>query len=389
LSNRYQPVIHAWSYKTNYLNAVCATLHQEGSWAEVVSVFEYDKARALGVPSEKILVNGPHKNRGFLTRCIQEGARVHIDNLDELTLLASLAETLNIRTSVTLRINFDTPYTEDWSRFGFNLSSGAAFAAAMQIADSSHLHLRGLHSHIDTFVLEPKAYQVQIEKMCEFMNLIEQHRHIVIDSFDLGGGFASQNLTQQTVLMAQKTPSFDDYAQVICTAMTNIAAQRQAAGKPHLTLILESGRAVIDDAEMLLSSIVARKRLPDGRASYSMDAGVNLLFTAFLYQHAVKPTRALSGTTEETVLYGSLCMNTDVLRHSVQLPALAVGDSLVFCPVGAYNNTQWLQFIEYRPNVVMIAENGQVSVVRRAETLADINGFENLPPHLQNGFNFA
>ncbi len=34
---RYPKVQFAWSYKTNYLDAVCHVFHQEGSWAEVVS----------------------------------------------------------------------------------------------------------------------------------------------------------------------------------------------------------------------------------------------------------------------------------------------------------------------------------------------------------------
>jgi len=46
-STRYPKVQFAWSYKTNYLDAVCSVFHQEGSWAEVVSGFEYDKAIQL------------------------------------------------------------------------------------------------------------------------------------------------------------------------------------------------------------------------------------------------------------------------------------------------------------------------------------------------------
>ena len=52
---RYPKVQFAWSYKTNYLNAICNVFHQEGSWAEVVSRFEYDKALSNGVPGDKIL----------------------------------------------------------------------------------------------------------------------------------------------------------------------------------------------------------------------------------------------------------------------------------------------------------------------------------------------
>src|ERR1700751_430458 len=31
---RYPKVQFAWSYKTNYLDAICNIFHQEGSWAE-------------------------------------------------------------------------------------------------------------------------------------------------------------------------------------------------------------------------------------------------------------------------------------------------------------------------------------------------------------------
>ena len=55
---------------------------------------------------------------------------------------------------------------------------------------------------------------------------------------------------------------------------------------------------------------------------------------------------------EATVLYGPLCMNIDVLREQVQLPPLSVGDRVVFRNVGAYNVTQWMQFITMRPAVV-------------------------------------
>ncbi len=388
--SRYQPVIHAWSYKTNYLNAVCATLHQEGSWAEVVSGFEYEKARALGVAGSRILFNGPHKKRAILERCVAEGARIHLDNLDELYLLDTIAREMDKITAVTLRLNFETGYTEAWSRFGFNLESGAALDAAIRIGNSSHLRLRGLHSHIGTFILDPRAYQVQVEKMCLFMETIEQHTSALIDSLDIGGGFASQNAVQGIYLPTEQVvPTTSQYADAICGTLSKMTAQREAQGKPRLTLILESGRGVVDDSEVLISSVVAGKRLPDGRASYVMDAGVNLLFTAFWYNHRVKPTRLLQGVPEETVLYGPLCMNIDIVRQSISLPPLSVGDSLVISPVGAYNNTQWMQFIEYRPNVLMVHENQQVSVVRRAENLADLNNFEHLPTHLNGNFKFA
>jgi diaminopimelate decarboxylase len=56
----------------------------------------------------------------------------------------------------------------------------------------------------------------------------------------------------------------------------------------------------------------------------------------------------------------------------------------VISPVGAYNNTQWQQFIEYRPNVVLVHENGQVSVIRQAENLSVMCQQDRLPAHLRD-----
>ena len=59
-ASRYPRVQYAWSYKTNYLGAICNVFHQEGAWAEVVSGFEYAKARSAGVPGNEIILSLIH-----------------------------------------------------------------------------------------------------------------------------------------------------------------------------------------------------------------------------------------------------------------------------------------------------------------------------------------
>jgi len=382
---RYSDVVYSWSYKTNYLGAVCNTLHQEGAWAEVVSIFEYQKARSLGMPAEKILFNGPHKSRSTLELVVAEGARIHLDNLDELYLLDDVAQQADKQVNVTLRLNFDTGFTDPWTRFGFNIESGQAIDAARLIAESKALNLCGLHSHLGTFVLDPRAYTAQINIMCAFMEHIETATGCEIDSIDIGGGFASLNTLHGTYLPPEQVvPTTDQYAEAICTALNLATKNRVAQGKRKPRLIMESGRGVVDDAEILVTSVIANKRLPDGRRSSVIDAGVNLLFTGFWYNHQVTPVQPLEGIAEDTVLYGPLCMNIDVMRASIMLPPLNVGDALVFSPVGAYNNTQWMQFIEYRPNVIMIDTEQQVHVIREAEDLAVVTAQERMPTHLSS-----
>jgi len=384
---RYPMVLFGWSYKTNYLGAICNTFHQEGNCAEVVSAFEYQRARSLGVPGHCILFNGPYKSRAILQQAVKEDAHIHIDHLDELYLLEDIANELGREVPVTIRLNFDTGYTEPWSRFGFNVESGQAMDVAWRICSSHHLKLIGLHSHIGTFITEPQAYRTQIRVMCDFMQAVEAKTQCVIEYLDIGGGFASLNSLQGIYLPPEQVvPSIEQYAEAICETLTELTHERVAQGRERPTLVLETGRAMVDDAEFLISSVVANKHLPDGRRGVVMDAGVNLLFTAFWYNHQVTPTRQLQGKPEETVLYGPLCMNIDVIRQSIMIPPLNVGDTLIFSPVGAYNNTQWMQFIEFRPNVVMIDMQSNVELIREQENLSVVIAQEKLPEHLKQAY---
>ena len=84
---RYPKVQFAWSYKTNYLSAICSVFHQEGSWSEVVSEFEYDRARKLGMDVRHILFNGTDKSSGALTlRTLQTIRDIAADPSEKIVL---------------------------------------------------------------------------------------------------------------------------------------------------------------------------------------------------------------------------------------------------------------------------------------------------------------
>ena len=123
--------------------------------------------------------------------------------------------------------------------------------------------------------------------------------------------------------------------------------------------------------------------MSDGRRATILDFGVNLLFTSFWYEHKISPAQDFTHHTEDMVLYGPLCMNIDVVRQSVNLPLLNRGDQVVVHKVGAYNMTQWMQFIQMRPNVIMIDEKGTTHLIREAEDLAYIEQKEKMPEHLK------
>ena len=353
-------------------------MHQEGAVAEVVSKMEYEKAKALGVPGERIIFNGPYKPLDVLKVAMDDGVVLNIDSLDEIEDLEKVADHLGRTLNVGIRLNLDAGIHPQWSRFGFNLESGQARDAVRRLARSGKLRLNGLHCHIGTFILDPTAYARMVEKMVKFGYEMEDEFGFKIESYDVGGGFPSRSKLKGMYLSPDVAlPDTDEYAEQICDALFN-----SLHGDDRPKLILESGRGLVDEAGYLITTIQSKKRLADGTRAYVADAGINLLFTSFWYKFNVEMDREVSGNRETSVVYGPMCMNIDAIDEGIELPPLERGHKLIFSPVGAYNNTQWRQFIEYRPNVVLIGPDGGVDLSREAEDLTDIERREILPERL-------
>ncbi len=379
-STRYPNVQFAWSYKTNYLNAVCQIFHSEGSWAEVVSGFEYDKAIDNGIPGNKILFNGPDKSEKDLIKAVENGSFIHIDHFDELYQLLSIADTSKKRPKVAIRVNMDTGVYPLWDRFGFNYENGEAWNALNRIMLSDKMDLIGLHSHIGTYMMTPDPYAVAASKLAELAVKLDKKYNHKIKYIDMGGGFASKNTLKGAYLPGKDTcPSFEQYAEAITNALIN--SELDPNEMP--TLFLETGRALIDDAGYLVGSVLANKRLSNGRRSMIVDAGVNMLFTSFWYEHEIYPVKEVSAHAEDTTIYGPLCMNIDVIRSAVKFPLLQKGDNYVIKRIGAYNMTQWMQFITLRPNIILIDVDGNTHIIREKETNESLTSHEKMPDYLK------
>jgi len=378
--NRYPKVQFSWSYKTNYLDAVCRIFHQEGSWAEVVSGFEYEKALKNEVPGNQIIFNGPDKTNEDLKKALENDSLIHIDHFDELYSIIEITKNTGKKAKVAVRVNMDTGIYPMWDRFGFNYENGDAWDVLNRIMMNESMELLGLHTHIGTYMLSTSAYKIAASKLADLAANIFRKYDYPITYIDMGGGFASKNTLKGAYLPGYDTvPEIEDYAEAITSGLMSSAIKKE--NMP--TLILETGRALIDDAGYLAGTVLANKRLSDGRRSTIVDVGVNLLFTSFWYEHEILPAQTLSSHTEESTIYGPLCMNIDVIREAIVLPVLKKGDHFIIKRIGAYNMTQWMQFITYRPAVVMIDEQGKTHIIRKPENLDSLRSHEVVPDHLK------
>ena len=378
-TTRYPKVQFGWSYKTNYLNAICNIFHQEGSWAEVVSGFEYEKATQNGVPGNKIIFNGPDKSYQDLEIAIENNSLIHIDHMDEFYMLSEIAENSNNKPKVAIRVNMDTGVYPIWDRFGFNFENGQAWDVINKIMANSNMNMVGLHCHIGTFMMAPSAYGVAASKLASLFLRIKNKFGHVLEYIDLGGGLSSQNNLKGAYLPGTDlVPPVEDFAETIASGLLN----SDISPNELPLLIMESGRLLVDEAGYLIGSVIANKRLSTGRRATILDFGLNTLFTSTWYNHKITPAQEISNYKEDMELFGPLCMNIDIVRESIILPPLKKGDLVVAQNAGAYNVTQWMQFITMRPNVVLIDMNGESHLIRKAESLDTLNRMEETPQHL-------
>jgi diaminopimelate decarboxylase len=366
----------AYSYKTNYLPAVCAILHEEGAWAEVVSGMEYELARSLQAPPEQTIFNGPYKTRAELQAAFADGALVNIDNFDELAAIEALAGTLGQPCRVGIRVNFRYG-PAPWTKFGFNDENGDAQKALERIAAHPGLRLELLHNHCGTFQLDYDIYAKGVEVL---IGLARRARDLGLapTMIDMGGGYPSSNRLKPMYDLPEvgrrRSDALYPYAEAILGPLSK--AKELFGGRPRL--VLEPGRALVDSAVQLLCSVVATKDIPEKGRAVVADGGVNLVPTAYWYDHGIKPPPearseddAEGRTAQPVSIYGPLCMQIDVLREQVMMPPLEIGDPLVISNVGAYCQTQSMQFIQPRPATVLVGPEGP-EVVQRRETAKDI-----------------
>jgi diaminopimelate decarboxylase len=97
-----------YAMKANSNQAVIATLARLGAGADVVSEGELLRARAAGIPAQKIMFSGVGKTERELARAVDEGILcVNVESEPELELLAAIAAQKGRATAISIRVNPD------------------------------------------------------------------------------------------------------------------------------------------------------------------------------------------------------------------------------------------------------------------------------------------
>ncbi|MEG0854659.1 MAG: diaminopimelate decarboxylase [Angelakisella sp.] len=365
----------AYASKAMSCKAVCRIAMDEGLGLDVVSAGELYTAMSVDFPPEKIIFHGNNKTIEELTLALEYGVgRIVVDNLTELTLLASLAEARGSKTGIMLRIKPGVDaHTHDFvrtgqidSKFGFALETGEALDAVKQALACTSLKLLGIHCHIGSQIFDIEPFAHAAEVMVGFLGEIFRVTGVVLPELNLGGGFGIKYVVENDPV------PYGNYMERVSTVV-KAACKKQEIPLPYV--ILEPGRSIVGSSGITLYRVGAVKEIPNVRTYISVNGGMGdnpryaLYHSDYTFTIANKATKPKA---QAVTVAGKCCESGDLLGENVPLQETAVGDILAVLATGAYNYSMSSNYNRNgRPPVIMV-KDGETRVIIRRETLEDI-----------------
>ncbi|HET6345490.1 MAG TPA: pyridoxal-dependent decarboxylase, partial [Myxococcota bacterium] len=277
-------------------------------------------------------------------------------------------------------------------QFGIPIAHGQALQAYTEALQHPHLDVVAMHSHLGRPIRGAAGLQTYLSKLLDFCVELHGRLGFTPQILDVGGSLANRtvaglgevdrrlNRAFLTDLLppedAAGALSIDDY---VLTLRDTVLGRFRAAGMSPPSVYMEPGRAMTSNTQLLLASVMTLKAEPGQEADFAvLDAGINLADAVRSEYHQLFPVNKYDAPkTKHYRLVGPICTPGDVLYWGWKLPELQPGDALAIMDAGAYFVPFATSFSYPQPAVVMV-EGTQVSVLRRAETFADLAGLDNV-----------
>jgi diaminopimelate decarboxylase len=365
-----------YAMKANSNQAVLRTLAKLGAGADVVSGGELKRARAAGIPAEKIMFSGVGKTAAELALAIDEGILcINVESEPELALLSEIATAKGRRAHVSVRVNPDVDAKTHHkiatgkaeNKFGIPISRAREVYA--HAAKLPGIHVAGVDMHIGSQITDLDPFGNAFTLLAEFVRELRSDGH-AISHVDLGGGLGIPYRDNN-----EPPPSPDAYAAVVKKATRDL----------NCRLIFEPGRLIVGNAGILVTRVEFVKH-GDAKNFVIVDAGMNDLIRPTLYEayHAILPVKEPSRDARRIVadVVGPVCESGDFLAKDRDVPEPVPGDLLAVMSAGAYGAVQAGTY-NTRALVPEVLVNGaDWALVRPRVEVDQLIALDRLPPWL-------
>lgn len=370
------PHLVCFAVKSNGNIAVLKTLARLGAGMDVVSMGEYLRARAAGVPGEKIVFSGVGKTREEMRTALEGGIRqFNVESEPEMRALSEVAVSLGKVAPITIRVNPDVDARthekiatgKKENKFGIPIERAReVYADAARLPG---LEIVGIDVHIGSQLTELEPFEQAYLKVAELTAVLRADGH-KITRLDLGGGLG---IPYERSNSAPPLPT--DYGALI----------KRTVGDLGCEVEIEPGRLISGNAGLLVASVIYLKH-GEGRDFLILDAAMNDLVRPSMYgaHHDIIPvTEADAGTEYQPYdVVGPVCETGDTFAKARPLPPLEDGDLVAFRSAGAYGAAMASEY-NARPLIPEVLVHGQqFAVIRRRPTYDEMMNRDSLPEWL-------
>jgi diaminopimelate decarboxylase len=323
-----------YSLKANSNQSVLRTLAKLGAGADVVSGGELKRARAAGVPPDKIVFSGVGKTEAELRAALAEDVLcINVESEPELELLSRLAVEMGRTARVSIRVNPDVDSGthakistgKSENKFGVPLiHARAVYARAAKLPG---IKVTGVDVHIGSQITDLGPLEAAFRILADFVTTLRADGH-TISHVDFGGGLGIPYHHDQ---IAPPDPAA--YSAMVKRVSHNLGC----------TLMFEPGRMIVGNAGILVARVIYLKQ---GAAKnfVVIDAAMNDLIRPTLYEahHDILPVRLAEPDALKIVadVVGPVCEAGDYLALGRNMPEPQPGDLLALMTAGAYGAVQ-------------------------------------------------
>ena len=356
--------------------AVLKLLGDLGAGMDVVSEGEYRRARAAGVPGERIVFSGVGKTRAEMATALSGGIRqFNVESEPELRALSEVASSLGATAPIALRVNPDvdagthdkisTGRKED--KFGIPLEQARElYALAARLPG---LRVVGIDMHIGSQLTELAPFEAAYAKMAALTEALRADGHR-IERLDLGGGLGIPYTRGN-----EAPPLPLDYGAMV----------KRVLGHLDCEIEIEPGRLISGNAGVLVAQVIWRKQ-GSGREFLILDAAMNDLVRPAMYasHHDIVPVDEVPpGSPMPPVdIVGPVCESGDTFAKARPMPLLQSGDLVAFRSSGAYGAVMASEY-NSRPLVPEVLVQGDhYAVIRRRPTFDEMLARDTIPEWL-------
>jgi len=365
----------AYAVKANPNAAVLATLAAEGLGADVVSIGEYRRAVAAGIPPQGIVFAGVGKTAAEMAHALSGGLfQFNLESVEEAEMLSQVAGSLGLEAPFAFRVNPDVEagshakISTGSARNKFGVPIAEAPAAYARARALPNLRVQGVAVHIGSQLTDLAPLEAAFGKVGTLIRALRDEGHAIAVA-DLGGGLGvpyDRNMPPP--------PGPQDYGAMVARVTAGWDAR----------LIFEPGRMIVANAGVLLSQVI---RVKPGVAEpfVVVDAGMNDLMRPSLYDawHAIDPV-APSGRDMVANVVGPVCETGDTFATGRRMGAVEAGDLVVFRTAGAYAATMASTY-NSRPLTAEVMVSGREwAVIRERQDIDALIQADKLPPWLQS-----